>query len=45
MLIEQGHIMGRPSCIVCEVTRRDGGIQEVRVGGRAVTVLEGILKL
>lgn len=45
MLFEQGHILGRPSSIYVEVECADGHPTGVRVGGRAVTVLEGILRL
>ncbi|MBX5477285.1 MAG: PhzF family phenazine biosynthesis protein [Clostridia bacterium] len=43
--LEQGDDMGRPSRIDVEVTVSDGEITGVRVGGRAVTVLEGNLLL
>ncbi len=49
ILCEQGHILGRPSAIHVEVTtgsstgRRD--ITSVRVGGSAVTVMKGSMRI
>jgi predicted PhzF superfamily epimerase YddE/YHI9 len=43
MRFEQGHILGRPSVIYVEVEGVAGKPSGVRVGGRAVTVLEGTL--
>lgn len=43
MVLEQGHILGRPSTITCEVTTTPEGLR-VRVGGPAVTVLSGRLR-
>lgn len=45
LIVEQGHEMGRPSTIYVEVDKgTDGGPGEVRVGGQAVEVAEGILR-
>ena len=45
LIVEQGYEMGRPSTIYVEVDKSlDGGPGEVRVGGQAVEVAEGILK-
>jgi trans-2,3-dihydro-3-hydroxyanthranilate isomerase len=45
LIVEQGYEMGRPSTIYVEVDKGlDGGPGEVRVGGQAVEVAEGILK-
>jgi trans-2,3-dihydro-3-hydroxyanthranilate isomerase len=45
LIVEQGYEMGRPSTIYVEVDQGlDGGPGEVRVGGQAVEVAEGILK-
>ncbi len=44
LLFEQGHILGRPSSINVEVDGEEGHPSAVRVGGRAVTVLEGVLR-
>jgi trans-2,3-dihydro-3-hydroxyanthranilate isomerase len=43
MMFEQGHILGRPSTIYVEVTGEVGRPAEVRVGGRAVIMLEGTM--
>ena len=43
--VEQGYEMGRPSLIEVEVDIRGGAVAEVRVGGQAVIVLEGELRL
>jgi trans-2,3-dihydro-3-hydroxyanthranilate isomerase len=43
--VHQGVDMGRPSLILGRVEKRDGIITGVRIGGRAVAVLEGILQL
>lgn len=42
--IEQGHMMGRPSLIELELVV-DGGLDVVRIGGCAVLVAEGELRL
>jgi len=42
---EQGDAMGKPGRVELEVTGAPGRIERVRIGGRAVTVLEGALKL
>jgi len=39
--IEQGVEMGRPSTLMVEVEKRDGGIAAVRVAGEAVLIGEG----
>ncbi len=45
LIVEQGYEMGRPSTIYVEVDKGpDGGPAEIRVGGQAVEVAEGILK-
>lgn len=45
LLLEQGHVLGRPGAIRVEVevdaASADGAIGAVRVGGRAVTVMSG----
>ncbi|MFN8377753.1 MAG: PhzF family phenazine biosynthesis protein [Anaerolineae bacterium] len=43
--IEQGHWMGRPGRGFVELTGTPGHIESVRVGGQAVTVFEGVLRL
>jgi trans-2,3-dihydro-3-hydroxyanthranilate isomerase len=40
--VEQGYAMGRPSEIVVEITHDNGVITDVKVGGRAVIIMEGI---
>lgn len=46
LTVEQGLEMGRPSRIEVEVTvGQDGEITQVRVGGRAVTVIEGEVRV
>ncbi len=42
---EQGHWMNRPGSATVEVIGPPESIDTVRVGGNAVTVLEGVLKL
>src|SRR3990172_6966400 len=44
ILVEQGYEMGRPSAIAVEVDADESGPKEVRVGGKAVEVAEGILR-
>lgn len=40
--VEQGHLMGRPSELLLSAVKGAGGeVDEVRVGGRSVLVLEG----
>ena len=41
---EQGHVMGRSSVIDVKIGVKKGEIGWVRVGGRAVTVMEGVMK-
>ena len=43
--IEQGYKMGRPSCIHVEIYHEHNEIKKIRVGGEAVTVIEGFIKL
>jgi trans-2,3-dihydro-3-hydroxyanthranilate isomerase len=46
-MVEQGHIIGRPGTVYVELDRdgADGPIIAVRVGGSAVTVIDGEMKL
>ena len=44
-VIEQGFEMGRPSILEVEADKQDGRITAVRVGGAAVAVCEGTLRL
>ncbi len=41
--VEQGYVMDRPSEIIVEITHQNGTVTDVKVGGSAVTVLEGSL--
>ena len=41
---EQGDAMGKPGRVELEVTGAPGDVQGVRIGGRAVTVIEGELR-
>lgn len=43
--VTQGVEMGRPSAIELEADKAGGSITAVRVGGRAVFVMEGVLRL
>jgi trans-2,3-dihydro-3-hydroxyanthranilate isomerase len=45
VVIEQGIEIGRPSIIYVDVAVTDGEISQVRVGGEAVTVIEGEVRL
>ena len=45
MIVEQGYEMGRPSTIHVEVDADAKGPTEVRVGGQAVEVADGKLRL
>lgn len=44
-MVEQGHIMGRPGTIYVEIDGEGEAITGVRVGGQAVTVISGVLRL
>lgn len=44
-IIEQGYEMGRPSLIRLDMTIGGGALQNVRIGGHAVEVAEGTLRL
>jgi PhzF family phenazine biosynthesis protein len=41
---EQGDAMGKPGRVELEVTGAPGRIDRIRIGGRAVTVMEGVLR-
>ena len=43
--VEQGLEMGRPSRLYLEADKRDGSVAAVRVGGHAIVVAEGRLRL
>ena len=45
VICEQGYIMGRPSKIYVDIGLEEGEIVSVRVGGTAVTVMEGVIRL
>jgi len=45
IVCEQGHILKRPSTIYVKVESRDGEIKSVRVGGSAVTVVRGKIRV
>jgi len=44
-VIEQGHEMGRPSTIVLTLIMEGGKLDTVRIGGNAVRVMDGTIKL
>jgi trans-2,3-dihydro-3-hydroxyanthranilate isomerase len=44
-MTEQGHIVGRPGTIYIEVEREGEAITAVRVGGQAVTVTTGTMRI
>lgn len=41
---EEGQEVDRPGCVYVNISKQNGEIQRVKVGGRAVTVLEGELR-
>jgi len=41
---EQGDAMGKPGRLELEVKGRPGGLERARIGGEAVTVIEGELR-
>jgi PhzF family phenazine biosynthesis protein len=41
--IEQGNAMGKPGQVELEVSGRPGAVERVRVGGTAITVMQGTL--
>jgi trans-2,3-dihydro-3-hydroxyanthranilate isomerase len=45
IICEQGHIMKRPSVIHVEIGVEGGNIVSVRVGGSAVTVMNGVMRV
>ena len=45
LVIEQGYEMGRPSLLHVACDKRDGTIAAVRVGGAAVLVSSGTIRL
>ena len=44
-MVEQGHIIGRPGTVYLEVDGEDEAISAVRVGGQAVTVITGTMRI
>jgi len=44
-MVEQGHIIGRPGTVYIEVDTDGETIGDVRVGGQAVTVITGTMRL
>ena len=45
MVIEQGYQMGRPSIINVEVSKQEGKVQKIRVGGQTQPVFTGRMNL
>ncbi len=45
IVCEQGHILKRPSVIHVEVMSKNGNIEGVKVGGGAVTIMKGSMKI
>ncbi len=45
IVCEQGHILKRPSVIHVEVASKSGKVDGVRVGGSAVTIMKGSMKI
>ena len=45
LLIEQGYEMGRPSEIALELVVAGGRLRTVRIGGRAVRVMSGVIEV
>ena len=43
-VVEQGHLVGRPGTVYCEVEAHGREVTEVRIGGSAVTVISGTLR-
>jgi trans-2,3-dihydro-3-hydroxyanthranilate isomerase len=44
-MVEQGHIIGRAGAVYIEVDQEGEAITAVRVGGQAVTVITGVMRL
>jgi predicted PhzF superfamily epimerase YddE/YHI9 len=45
IVIEQGYEMGRPSTLQVSVGKPGSEIDSIQVGGQAITVLEGNLRI
>jgi trans-2,3-dihydro-3-hydroxyanthranilate isomerase len=45
IFIEQGHKMGRPSRLTLRMTVVDGGLADIQLGGQAIQICQGELKL
>ena len=45
LIIEQGHVLSRPSTLYAEVQVKDGSVSDVTVGGRVIQVGEGALEV
>ncbi|MHB8577332.1 MAG: PhzF family phenazine biosynthesis protein, partial [Dehalococcoidia bacterium] len=44
-MVEQGHVMGRPGTVYIEIDGPPDAISAVRVGGQAVTVISGMMRI
>ena len=44
LVIEQGHVLSRPSTLFAEVQVKDGRISQVSVGGRVIRMGEGVIE-
>ena len=42
---EQGNFINKPGKVYVEIQKEQGSIAKIKVGGSAVTVLEGTLKI
>lgn len=45
MIGEEGQEVNRPGCVYASVTKQEGKISRVQIGGTAVTILQGIISV
>lgn len=45
MIGEEGQEVNRPGCVYASITKQDGKISRVQIGGTAVTILQGIINV
>jgi PhzF family phenazine biosynthesis protein len=45
MIGEEGQEVGRPGCVYASISKQKGEISQVKIGGTAVTILQGIINI
>ena len=45
MIGEEGQEVNRPGCVYASISKKEGEISRVQIGGTAVTILQGVIKI